>query len=365
LRNDWSYRISGPLSTLLLTLQGTLLSSLREESQKEEREVQSLVKKTMRLLYHSQRPALEELQRQFPKATPSECRRFFKVCPRDAMEKMTAYLEWREKHQLDSLEEITDESGSDDSLHPAALSPQKQDRKDWEEAVREAIFARQTIGVMDGSHLHGTPDTSCDDTFNETESLEEEEKRGFYRFKGHRHTGCGASDKRKLKSVSQCIYTVRSETDIQAHDLEGHRIMMHFPGKIDLHFSSSNEFYAEAMALFIDRLLDRNDEEKMTLVVDCRPGKNWPNPSALSLLGFIRHVAHALHDLNPNRLRHSIFYPVPRAAMYIWKMISTFLDPTLRDLVVLVPGPRAMLKYMDEQTLVSIEKLRERAQNEW
>jgi hypothetical protein len=330
----------------------------------------------MRLLYHSQRPAsvtsLEELQRQFPKATPSECRRFFKVCPKDAVDKMTAYLNWREKHQLDSLEEITDDSGSDDSSPPAALPPQQQDTKEWEDAVRKAIFASQTIGIMEKSDLQGTPDTSCDDIFNETDSLEEEEeepasakKRGFYRFKGNRHNGCGASATLSLNSVSQCTYTVLSETGTPALDIEGHGIKMHFPGKIDLQLSSSSEFYAEAMALYIDSMLDRNDEEQMTLVVDCRPGKNWPNPSALSLLGFIRHVAHALHDLNPNRLRHSIFYPVPRAAMYIWKMISTFLDPTLRDLVVLVPGPRAMLKYMDEQTLVSIEKLRERAQNEW
>jgi hypothetical protein len=193
----------------------------------------------MRLLYHSQRPALEELQRQFPKATPSECRRFFKACPRDAMNKMTAYLKWRQKHQLDSLDESADDSGSGDSSPPAALPPQKQDTKEWEEAVRKAIFASQTIGIMDGSHLQVDPDTSCDDIFNATDSLEEEEEpesakqRGFYRFKGNRHTGCGASDTPNL-SVRQCSYSVLSETGMQAHDREGNGIMMHFPGKIDI-----------------------------------------------------------------------------------------------------------------------------------
>lgn len=91
-----------------------------------------LSRETMRFFSRGNAVSLEDLERQFPNATAEECRRFHKACKRDAAEKIGAYLEWREKHNLDSLEESTDDSGSDDSAPPQKtpdLNPVAKDTK--------------------------------------------------------------------------------------------------------------------------------------------------------------------------------------------------------------------------------------------
>ena len=317
----------------------------------------------MRLLFRSQGSTLEELQRKFPTATPEECRRFHSVCPREAASKMGDYMKWREKHHLDALEESTDDdtdSTGDSQQPPKDLTPFQKDEMDWEEAVQKALFVSGTIDIVDGEgDISFTP-----------ELAPESKKRGFIR-RGKRGDPKRSYDYPKTKAVRQCMYAPRLAANPAEplRDIDGHKILLHIPARIDLS-AASNEFYAEAMALYLDSHLDRHDEDTLTLVVDVRPGKNWPNPSALNLLGFIRHVAHALHDLNPHRLHHCVLYPIPRAAFYMWKIISSFLDPTLRELMVLIPGAdtassptptRAMYKYMDKETLACIEKARERA----
>ena len=130
-------------------------------------------------------------------------------------------------------------------------------------------------------------------------------------------------------------------------DTQGHRVVQHLPAQITAlqHQShnkasllSSFETFVSIFGLYLDLKLERHDEEMLTLLIDVRPGRGWANPPALQLVGFIRHVAHKLHDLYPCRLYKCILYPIPRPAIYIWHSIRVFLDPALTKRIVLVPG---------------------------
>ncbi|GAX27833.1 hypothetical protein FisN_13Hh060 [Fistulifera solaris] len=323
----------------------------------------------MRLLGYGQRTTTEDLKSRFPKATESECRRFHKACPRDAADKLSAYLEWREKHQLDCSQHSED-------LKTAA-KPALDDG--WCDAVRKAIHdVDGSQASSDSSSSTGSGVSPCDASFLEDSPTEIAESTQVYLF--HENQRSGESDTSSdpgpespefgLTIPRQCIHIPRFADGRNIRDLDGHRIVMHYPGRLEVH-KMSNDFYADAMALFIESNLDRNNEEKVTLCVDVRPGRGWPNPSVYHLLGLIRQVANALHDLNPQRLHHCILYPIPRAAFYMWKMIQNFLDPSLRELMVLIPGSsltaplpaRAMYKYMDEEALACLERYRDRLQD--
>lgn len=327
----------------------------------------------MRFFSRGNAVSLEDLERQFPNATAEECRRFHKACKRDAAEKIGAYLEWREKHNLDSLEESTDDSGSDDSAPPQKtpdLNPVAKDTKEWNEAVQKAVFACQTIGFLDGTRLPtkpSTPDTSCDGRDEEEAELEGTTLDFWKRHNNNDDDSlseCSEAETPKPSDVLQCSYIpFHTKTGLPLRDMEGYRVMVQFAGKINTR-AASYQFYTEVFSLFIDQHFKRDDNEEVTVFLDCRPGPGWPNVPALGLVGFIRAVVHQLYALFPQRMRRCIIYPVPRAALYLWRLLSAFLDPELRDLMILIPGPKAMSKYIDDDTFAEIEKVRERALND-
>jgi len=330
-------------------------------------------------LYYGQRTnVVEDLHSEFPKATESECRRFMRASPRDAPEKLRAYLEWRSKHQLDC-------STDDDKSKAAAEDLYTKDVRSWSEAVRMASCSMKTHEIFKdhSSSATATSVSSCESMFEEEEEPqdsvpESNKKKHLFICKGHRGQNLRVGEAPKptppttISKIRQCAYLpFYPDSQRPTRDLDGHRICVHFPGLLDP-YNVTNEFYSEVMSLYIESHLDRNNEETVTLLLDVRPGRNWINPSIYNLMSFIRHVAHSLHDLNPQRLHHCILFPIPRAAFYMWKMIQTFLDPNLKELIILIPGnadqsapiPRAMSKYLDEETISCVEKCRERVLNE-
>jgi hypothetical protein len=327
---------------------------------------------------------IEDLQQQFPRATPAECRRFHAACPKDAVEKIRAYLHWRERHQLDEAAVVV--RSEEEEGVTAAEEGSNKDAMDWKRAVHKAMTV---YGPKESA-----PDAAKKRVFGRRQPISAVTVT----------TSTSTSTSIPNTSTSTGIIHVPQPilaptlptTTATIRDLQGHMVLLHLPARIDLHLAS-NEVYAQAMAIYIDSHLDRHTEDKLTLLVDVRPSGSsstsssssssspscsnsnsksssncWSNPPAASLLGFIRHVAHALHDLNPHRLAHCVLYPIPRAGVYLWAMVQAFLDPAIRELVVVVSGsaaagsdiPTRVQEFMNAETLVAVHAARTAALEE-
>ena len=153
-------------------------------------------------------------------------------------------------------------------------------------------------------------------------------------------------------------------TSIQS--LEGARICQHLPARIDTNLASG-QVYAQALAIYLDRRLSRQREEKFDVFIDTRPGEGWGNISAYHLVPFIRHASKLLNDLHPERLQRAVVYPVPSVCAFIWnRMIKPWMDPVTADKIILVGGsahihsklPKSMQKIASEGALAQLERRR-------
>ena len=97
----------------------------------------------------------------------------------------------------------------------------------------------------------------------------------------------------------------------------GARIVHVLPSQLDTTIAPGTT-YALALAMYLDRKLDRNHTEKVTVVIDIRSGKGWPNPSSVSLVPFIKLVVGSLNSYFPERLSRCILFPLPLTATVIF-----------------------------------------------
>lgn len=97
----------------------------------------------------------------------------------------------------------------------------------------------------------------------------------------------------------------------------GARIVHVLPSQLDATIAPGTT-YALALAMYLDRKLDRNHTEKVTVVIDIRSGKGWPNPSSVSLVPFIKLVVGSLNSYFPERLSRCILFPLPMTATVIF-----------------------------------------------
>ena len=97
----------------------------------------------------------------------------------------------------------------------------------------------------------------------------------------------------------------------------GARIVHVLPSQLDTSIAPATT-YALALAMYLDRKLDRDHTEKVTVVIDIRSGKGWPNPSSVSLVPFIKLVVGSLNSYFPERLSRCILFPLPMAATVIF-----------------------------------------------
>jgi len=108
-----------------------------------------------------------------------------------------------------------------------------------------------------------------------------------------------------------------------------HRILQVLPAMIDERLVPCHNLttYSLAIALYLDRKLDRTSREKMIVVVDVRGGYGWRNLPALKLISFMKQTSKLLTNNFPERLQQFFVYPVPYALLWIWKVVKRFLDP--------------------------------------
>ena len=289
------------------------------------------------------------LEQYFPKATAAECHRFHVAFPKQSKERLESYLKWREENQLDVLVEVRSTLPRDDAT-------------DWENSVDRAIthLASKSREVKKNEGVSSSKQTKRVDNAEKQQKNRRRQVRPSLRRKTRPQ-----QDGTPPENMPQIAYSHEGDSGL-LKDKTGHRIIQVLPAQIDL-CAASADFYTTLFAFYLDHKFDRNSHEKATLLIDVRPGRGWPNSDALQMLGFIRHVARALHQYYPCRLHRCILYPVPRPAVFIWHMVKAFLDPVLVELIVLLPGTASrsspppndhLQEYLEADTLQLLEQTR-------
>ena len=125
-------------------------------------------------------------------------------------------------------------------------------------------------------------------------------------------------------------------------DRDGRRILHVMPGQMDPNLAKPST-YAVALALYIDRQLDRASTECLTVALDVRGGKGWPNIPPLRNLSFIKTVVKLLLAMFPERLHRCLLFPVPQAANWIWNIVKAWIDPDTSCKVQLLTGPATIV----------------------
>ena len=89
----------------------------------------------------------------------------------------------------------------------------------------------------------------------------------------------------------------------------------------------------------LDEHLDRTLPTKITIVIDVRGNRGWPNPPPTELFPTIRALSSTLAPNFPERLARAVVFPVPWIARAIWAAARQFLDPDTASKFVLLGGP--------------------------
>jgi CRAL/TRIO domain len=126
-----------------------------------------------------------------------------------------------------------------------------------------------------------------------------------------------------------------------AVDSEGHTIVHMIPARIDERICTV-ETYSLAIALYMDRKLNRASLDRMTLLIDTRPGEGWRNIAAVRLLPFIQHIVQLMLTLAPERLHRTVVYNIPFALTWLFRSVQAFLDPVTARKIVVVAGSAGM-----------------------
>jgi len=275
--------------------------------------------------YDLDESSLKEMKDQVPDSTKAECRRFLidkDGDTKEAIKALQSYIDWRKKYS-----DIEETLVCQKEEQPEDSSKKDNDDKDlqlWEMATAVAIKANEE---------------SSDSPFP-----------------------------RIVRSFK------REDDDDEYTDNSGNVIIKLCPGKINDNLVSDIKTYSLAIALYLDKKLDRNDpHETMTLIIDVRGGKNWPNPSPRTLLPFLKHTVRLLLDMFPERLHQAIIFPVPGAFGWIWSLVQRRMDPETADRCRVVSGAarissepptdelteymsREVVEYMEEERLASFGK---------
>lgn len=246
---------------------------------------------------------LDDLRRDFPHVPIEDITLFHGTFAGHARERLTNYLFWREKHNVDGI---------------FASSATGSQQSAW----------KNSISAVNNASQKSSGGTSC--------------------------TASSVRGKEKCFELipidtPQVLHSM-SPDGTKLQDKEGNQMIYALPALLDTKNSCENVLLS-LFALFIEQHLDRSREDKITLVIDVRPGKGWPNDHALRMMKFIRHLASELYYFFPGRLHHCFVLPVPRPAVFIWNMIHSLLHASIRDMVSLLPGSAKLTSKLPQDHL--------------
>jgi hypothetical protein len=259
---------------------------------------------------------VKHLRNTFPEATEAECQRFA-ACRNvsfeddngklraEAIESLEDYLKWRKKYRMDDVGEvpkIIDGNASD------------MDQKLW------ACVCHRTQDALD--RMAGETTKSIVSSARTTTPSDLPPQFIFFR-------------KLQQKSIV---------------DKRGNKILHVLPAMIDTK-NVTAEVYGITLLYYLDCLLSRDSNDKMTVLLDVRPGRGWPNPLAVFMINFVRKIAKMLQGRFPGRLEQLIVFPVPKAALHVFYAMQWVFHAELSEKIILVPGSAERRSPLPKQCL--------------
>jgi hypothetical protein len=248
---------------------------------------------------------LQDLELLQPKSTRAERRRFLKArkfSVKAASAQLGQYLDWRLQNRVEEF-------------FPSTYS---SDEEDWAHAARGAMELANTSG---------------------------------------KH-----ADIKKLPRLVSVFEDDLSEVVVCNN---GARVVHVLPCQLDSSLATSST-YALAVAMYLDRKLDREFTEKVTVVIDIRSGQGWSNPSSVSIVPFIKLVVGLLNTYFPERLSRCILYPLPYTATLLFNKAKDYLDPDTASKIQVCSGagstkspiPEKVKEFIGPQAIACMETRR-------
>ena len=261
---------------------------------------------------------LQQLQEYCPASTDAERRRFLTACNHNVKEAAARWQHYWEWHQ-------TYHQQQPQSIQPILIQPTGD--PDYDVWVQACWTAQQQTACGGG---HGQV-TGVETTTTTTTAR--------------------IVLPRVIRSLNYSATTTTTTTDHDDDDhpqqqQQGHqhRIFYILPGMMDDKLAPHNNYstYTLAVALYLDALVQRDSMETVTLVVDVRAGRGWPNVHAVKLVPFIKTSLQLLLTLFPERLHKCVVYPVPSAFFYLWSLISKCMEDVTAAKICIVSGKCTM-----------------------
>jgi hypothetical protein len=247
------------------------------------------------------------LKQEFPEATEAECRRFVSACRQqygsnssssnnnnnknksnaektknnDVMEtkiKMASsellqrYLDWRNVYNMDYNANAPVKSNS-------TTPDYDYDKATWDYAVQRTLEIQQN-------------ENEKEEQKKQQQTATETTKVSQFLFVHRMKRAKDSKDYNNQDSVD-------NDTD-GIVDRHGYQILHVLPALIDKS-NVSSEMYAMILIFYLDQLLDRSSETKMTVVLDVRPGNGWPNSAAIFMVNYIRKITSMLQGHFPGK----------------------------------------------------------------
>lgn len=249
---------------------------------------------------------LQALQALQPESTLAERKRFLKArksVVKAASAQLGTYLEWRDNNRLEEF-------------FPSTFTT---DEADWHNAARGAM----EISNSSGQHVH------------------------------------------QGKLLPRLVSVFEDEqTDLVVCN-KGARVVHVLPCQLDSTLASPST-YALAVAMYLDRKLDRNYTEKVTVVIDIRSGTGWSNPSSVAIVPFIKLVVGLLNTYFPERLSRCILFPLPYTAALLFNQAKNYLDPDTAAKIQVCSGagstnspiPTQVFSFIDKEAMSYMEERR-------
>lgn len=100
------------------------------------------------------------------------------------------------------------------------------------------------------------------------------------------------------------------------------------------------EKYMLACCHALDSMLPPDDDRKVTILIDARPGvgDGWHNAPAHKMLPFFKLACRNLPDNFPERVQRVVIYPLPAIVKQLFRMVRGLLDPVTRDKFEVLSG---------------------------
>jgi hypothetical protein len=102
------------------------------------------------------------------------------------------------------------------------------------------------------------------------------------------------------------------------------------------------EKYMLACGHALDSMFAPDDDRKVTILIDARPGEGWQNAPAAKMLPFFKMACSKLPDNYPERVQQVVIYPVPGIVRQLWRMVSHLLDPVTRAKFEVLSGSASL-----------------------